>query len=321
MILTVIQFVKEAQLRSPAPNSSRWSGFNRPRILEHPTVTHFFILAICVLSTGCAQFSTNEPEKEQLVLDPLKDFTLPAPGYLAEAPLSLWASHYFSWDAKRDEDGIALLGAENQSITEALAKSDWCQAVKQGRVSLRTQGNWITFEAVDTRGPRQLDCTELKDSKSTTHHPSFVGINPRTRFKQVDGAFGKGVRGFLLVPFRTLAVDANRIRYGSLLFIPDLVGAEIQLPDGRLRTHDGYFFAADSEREIRGSQVRIFQGTQAENAFPEQVQSRSDRRIKAWVINNPELANQLERAHRGESIVGGDSSVETEKVQKPSSPD
>ncbi|MGB1092258.1 MAG: hypothetical protein ACPGYX_09045 [Oceanobacter sp.] len=238
----------------------------------------------------------GSPIAEQSQQDPLLDFNLPSPGYLGDAPLSLWASYYYSWSAKTDSDGLALLGSKNQRLGTPLRVEDWCHASTEGRVSLKTEEGWETYEVLDTRGPRQMDCGELTGRESASADVR-TRAHPRTRFNPVDGPFGNGVRGYQLVPFRTLAVDVNRIRYGSLLFFPALVGAEIHLPDGRMLHHDGYFFAADTEREIRGSHVRIFQGLQSENAFPDFVQNRSDHRLQAWVIKDPELGDRIRSLH------------------------
>ncbi len=79
----------------------------------------------------------------------------------------------------------------------------------------------------------------------------------RACFTEVDTGlypYGIGVRGYALVPFRSLAVDTRYIRVGHTVEIPELIG--LPLPAGG--THDGCFVAVDGGGAIRGHHIDLF---------------------------------------------------------------
>jgi hypothetical protein len=67
-----------------------------------------------------------------------------------------------------------------------------------------------------------------------------------------------GVRGWRMIPFRTLAVNPKNILIGSVLFIPQLVGMKMpaDLP------HDGYVLAHAVLSDSDSLDVRLFTGTE-----------------------------------------------------------
>lgn len=77
-----------------------------------------------------------------------------------------------------------------------------------------------------------------------------------TRFSVVSAPYGLGSKSNPLIPFRSLATDPSEIPYGTVLYIPEAVGAK--LPDGT--THDGYFVAADTGGAIKGKRLDVFTG-------------------------------------------------------------
>ena len=66
--------------------------------------------------------------------------------------------------------------------------------------------------------------------------------------------YGIGVRGYALVPFRSLAVDSRFIPIGRTVELAELVG--MILPDGT--RHDGCFVAVDGGGAIRGHHIDLF---------------------------------------------------------------
>jgi hypothetical protein len=65
-----------------------------------------------------------------------------------------------------------------------------------------------------------------------------------------------GVRGWRLIPFRTVAVIPEKIMVGSVLFIPQLVG--MPLAGGLL--HDGYVLAHDIQTEHEDHTILLYTG-------------------------------------------------------------
>jgi len=95
------------------------------------------------------------------------------------------------------------------------------------------------------------------------------------RYRVVEGAkWGLGAANaewlsrlepYKLIPYRTAAVDPQRIPLGSVLFVPRAQG--IPLPNGT--EHDGYFLAHDVGGAIKGERLDLFVGTEEDvnNAF------------------------------------------------------
>jgi 3D (Asp-Asp-Asp) domain-containing protein len=65
-----------------------------------------------------------------------------------------------------------------------------------------------------------------------------------------------GVRNWHLIPFRTIAVDPQKMLVGSVLFIPQLIG--MPLPGGLL--HDGYVLAHDVRTDRNDNAVFLYTG-------------------------------------------------------------
>ncbi|MBI5368938.1 MAG: hypothetical protein HZA54_18020 [Planctomycetes bacterium] len=79
------------------------------------------------------------------------------------------------------------------------------------------------------------------------------------RFAVVDAAYGMGVQGFHLIPFRSLAVDRAVLPIGTRLYLPATRGVE--LPDGT--RHDGIWYAHDVGSAIKGRRLDLFIGRKA----------------------------------------------------------
>lgn len=120
---------------------------------------------------------------------------------------------------------------------------------------LTTEGRTITRVSPTFR--RQLDIegsARLRDGR-------IINIAERQRgqyrYLVVKNApFGLGEPGFKLIPYRTIAVDPARIKIGTVLYVPSLLG--IPLPSGE--THDGFCFAHDTGHGIVGNRVDLFVG-------------------------------------------------------------
>ena len=87
---------------------------------------------------------------------------------------------------------------------------------------------------------------------------------PGKCFKPVAGQWGTGGAGRPLQPFRTVAVDRNLIKLGSLLYVPDLEGRTMpgRKPLGGF-VHDGCVMADDTGGGIIGNQLDLFVGRKA----------------------------------------------------------
>src|SRR5262245_25448437 len=121
--------------------------------------------------------------------------------------------------------------------------------------TLRTRDGHV-IARVGARFRRQLDIegsARLRDGRIVSVEDQVDG---RWRFLVVEHApFGVGAPGYQLVPYRTVAVDPRRIKLGTVLFIPALVG--VRLPSGEF--HDGFCFAHDTH-EGAGDSITVFAG-------------------------------------------------------------
>ncbi|MBI3638032.1 MAG: hypothetical protein HY216_17690 [Candidatus Rokubacteria bacterium] len=93
----------------------------------------------------------------------------------------------------------------------------------------------------------------------------IINIEDRVRGQQRyvivrNAPFGLGAPGFKLIPYRTVAVDPRRIKLGTVLYVPRLVG--IALPSGEI--HDGFCFAHDTGHGIIGNRIDLFVGFESD---------------------------------------------------------
>ena len=126
---------------------------------------------------------------------------------------------------------------------------------EQAEVLLRPDGQEITRVTAAFR--RQLDnagAARLRDGRIVNVDERIKG---QFRYLVIANApFGLGAPGYRLVPYRTVAVNPQRVPLGSVLFVPMLVG--LPLPNGEV--HDGFCFAHDSDPELKPTQIALFVG-------------------------------------------------------------
>lgn len=80
-------------------------------------------------------------------------------------------------------------------------------------------------------------------------------------YARIKGMSARDSLGCKLAPMRTVAVDPSVFPRHSVLFIKQTVG--MKLPDGTL--HDGYWYASDVGRAIKGLRVDLFTGITAQS--------------------------------------------------------
>ena len=144
-------------------------------------------------------------------------------------------------------------------------------------------------------GPPQVDCAAVLDIDPAKK--KWITSTGRSTFTHARGPYGDGSGSFILVPFRTLAVDTNRIPLGSVLYVASARGLAITLPSGERMTHDGYFFAADRGSAIKDNHVDVFCGVSSSDCLPSIVASDSKHTFEGRIVTDADVVARLKRMH------------------------
>lgn len=110
-----------------------------------------------------------------------------------------------------------------------------------------------------------------------------------------DAPFGLGVDGYKLIPYRTLAVDPNVIKPGTVLYLPALDG--VRLPSGEV--HDGFLFAHDEGQGITGNRIDVFVGFESDvdNTLTRSERIEDMNPVEAYQVDE-QTAARLNRKYR-----------------------
>jgi len=172
-------------------------------------------------------------------------FDIPEPNISQLEKRTLWATYYHVWPATEASTGVPLLNKKNQEISARISERDWCKGAIEGTILInKTDVSVKTYNYVDHKGPKQVDCARVLQINPVTK--PWITATGKSRYRLARGAYGDGVLNYRLIPYRTIAVDKTRIPYGSALYIPRARGVTITLPSGAPAVHDGFFFAADT---------------------------------------------------------------------------
>jgi 3D (Asp-Asp-Asp) domain-containing protein len=206
----------------------------------------------------------------------------------------LWATQYYVHYAEAtNANGHALLDMNGNSFGVNLSERDWCFGGVEGTIQVKdSSGSVRTYNYAGRGKDLQVDCS--KYFKGPLIKPEAIG---RTRYIYARGEFGDGVKGLILVPFRTIAVDTTTYPIGTVLYIPSARGIEIELPSGKKVLHDGYFFAGDIGGAIKGNHIDVFTGVYRKNPFPNIVQSKSSATFGAMTVSDKRIIEILRGLH------------------------
>jgi 3D (Asp-Asp-Asp) domain-containing protein len=202
--------------------------------------------------------------------------------------MKLWATYYHMptlQAAKTSAAAKPLIGRNGKAISAPLAQQDWCDAAMQGSVWVDTgEGEPTAYMYVDSRGPEQMVCDKFFGDLSNR----IKSATKRARFVAFKHPQACDVRSIPLMAFRTIAVDPDRIKMGTVIYIPALRGLGFW-KDGELFTHDGYVVASDRGGAIENNHIDMFVANAAGNPFPDVVRSNSRHTFEAYVVpkNDP----------------------------------
>jgi hypothetical protein len=232
------------------------------------------------------------------------DFNLPAPADLNSLrKLTLWSTYYYVLSAAAvDSGGFPLSDMQGHGLDASLKPRDWCNAAVEGTVAVGLlDKSSRTFNYAGGGSNTVVDCLQF-----------FSRLGPKigkSRFAGMpkNAPCGLGdASNFRLMPFRSIAVDRSRpefkLKDGSqlrktVIFVPELKGAELKMADGSVKTHDGYLFAADTGGAIKGAHIDFFLGVSTRNPAPAVVQSNESATFSAYIIQDQQVRDKLFAMH------------------------
>ena len=225
-------------------------------------------------------------------------FTLPPPDEVeGEALQDLWATHYHLWESTevQADDGFVVLDSDDRPFPADaplhLSGRDWCYTALEGSGRVQRLDGTTVMINYSSQGEVHVGCDQWLGSRWRSQG--------RVRFGAANGPYGDGVEDYVLVPFRTIAVDRDQqtIPYGRAVFIAAAVG-EVFDHEGQRFAHDGWFFAADTGGAIRDQHLDTFTGASAENTLDHVTGSPNGPRFDAQVLpGDNETADLLRDMH------------------------
>lgn len=191
--------------------------------------------------------------------EPKDSFDFPVPSTLGKK-IMFWATNYYLHVVFGENTGPhPLLDRFGNTLGPTFSKNDWCTSALEGSARVIYSDKSVrTFNYDFTAEDDQVKC-DFKNLPKTN----------RIRFRETLNEFGDGINGMVLFPFRTIAVAATEIPYGTTVYIPEARGQFFTLPNGEQFVHDGYFFAGDtggamrkdSQNPERNFHIDVFTGT------------------------------------------------------------
>ena len=256
-------------------------------------------------SSSFAQLNRENFSRLITLRNSQSNFELPEPSIsILGEKLTLWSTYYIIHEATttQGENTFPLLDSNYQSLGIQLSHKDWCDSALQGTVRIFDNNRNYTTYNFDQRGEAEIfnsrddintvDCSKFFSSLSETTLEKMS----RILFKRVDSPYGDGTDGFILLPYRSIAVDQNLIPLGTVIYIPSARGVEIELPSGEIVKHDGYFFAADIGSAINGNKIDTFIGVNRNNPFSHILSSQTAT-FEAFIVNDIGIKGILTNVH------------------------
>lgn len=203
--------------------------------------------------------------------------------------VKLWATYYHMPTVRPSLTSVAarpLIGRNDKPVSPPLSTQDWCDAAMQGSI-------WVdngkdrpqAFMYVDSDGPEQVVCDRYFGDLSA----GIKTATRRARFQQFHHPLACDVRTIPLMAFRTIAVDRERVRMGTVFYVPKLRGRTFW-NNGEIFVHDGYLIASDTGGAIEGNHIDMFVADAAVNPFPDLVRSSPQHTFEAYRIDSRDPA-------------------------------
>lgn len=202
-------------------------------------------------------------------------------------PLLLWATHYNLPELSDGSGDFPLRDIKGNELGPKFSFEEWCSIALEGSAR-------ITFQSGEVKTYNYDGISELF---SVDCSPFFLFKVSNSKFHLAKGEFGDGVGRYKLTPFRTIATDPLIIPFGTVIYIPEARGTVIKLEDGKLITHDGYFFAGDTGGGIKLNHIDVFIGTQKSSPFFSWIKHTSLFSFQAYIVVDENIIKILKEIH------------------------
>jgi 3D (Asp-Asp-Asp) domain-containing protein len=247
------------------------------------------------------------------------NFMLDEPGdaaLVAKKKTKLWATYYHMPTVRPSWTSVAakpLIDRNGKAVSPPLAIKDWCDAAMQGSVWVDNGKDAPTaYMYVDSGGPEQVQCDRYFGDLSG----NIKSATRRARFQPFYHPQACDVRNIPLMAFRTIAVDRDRVKMGTVYYVPKLRGKTFW-SNGEFFTHDGYLIASDTGGAIEGNHIDMFVADAGVDPFPDLVYSNSSKTFEAYVVDKSNPAAVA--LHDAAEEVCKDSDRPGRKRKKPAS--
>jgi 3D (Asp-Asp-Asp) domain-containing protein len=211
------------------------------------------------------------------------DFGLPKAATADLKKLTLHVSQYHVVHAKPGME-VQLLDIDDAPLGVGLSREDFCTAALQGTVEV----SGVLYSVAGKGNDSLVDCA-LPEFSCPRCAAFDLGSN---RFVKLAGNDGLGAKAYGLVPYRTIAVKADRLKLGTVVYIPAARG--LKLPNGK--KHDGYFLVADFGA-MGDNQIDLYTGTKPLHWKILGSGTARSRSVTAYVITDPKVVQPLKAAH------------------------
>ncbi len=204
---------------------------------------------------------------------------------------NLWATYYHMPTVRAATVTSAaakpLIGRNGKAISPPLSVQDWCDAAMQGSIWVDNgvDDEPTAYMYVDSRGPEQNVCDKYFGELSVR----IKSATKRARFVAFHHPQACDVRSIPLMAFRTIAVDPDKFKMGTVFYIPALRGLGFW-KDGELFAHDGYVVASDRGGAIEGNHIDMFVDNAAGKPFPDIVRSNPRHTFEAFIVDKRDPA-------------------------------
>ena len=161
-------------------------------------------------------------------------------------PLGTFRNTYYDFPREGDHAGpgkkVALMNASCQPIAQ-VPRAFHDAVCVQGSGSLE-RGGTVSFS--------KRDCACAEVCPRTGQRICFDALDPKAF------PWGRGAAGTAILPMRSLAADTSVLPLGTVVYIPELVGAPRS--ETGTETTDGCFIVEDRGLKVKGEHVDIFTG-------------------------------------------------------------